>query len=186
MKRQTFQNGIIFLQETHSTKRDETVWTNQFGCGTNSIIFSHGKSDARGVLIAFREAIKYKIVSKLIDNDGRYIILNVLKDNDPIVLGNYHALNNEAEQVKILEELNRIFDTLGNHEDTKYIWGEDFNMILNTYLDAEGGSPAIKIKSAAKLLSMMSDNDLCDIFRIRNPETRRNTWRRKALSNRGH
>ena len=55
----------------------------------------------------------------------------------------------------------------------KYIWGGDFNMILNTHLDADGGSPAIKIKSAAKLLSMMSDNDLCDIFCIRNPETRR-------------
>ena len=40
--------------------------------------------------------------------------------------------------------------------------------------------PAIKIKSAAKLLSMMSDNDVCDIFRIRNPETRRYTWCRKT------
>ena len=53
-------------------------------------------------------------------------------------------------------------------------------MILNTHLYAEGGSPAIKIKSAAKLLSMMSDNDLCDIFCIRNPETRRYIWRRKT------
>ena len=52
-------------------------------------------------------------------------------------------------------------------------------MILNTHLDADGGSPTIKIKSAAKLLSVMSDNDLCDIFRIRNPETQRYTRRRK-------
>ena len=119
LKRQTSQNGIIFLQETHTTKRDETVWTNQFVYGTNSIIFYHGKSDARGVLIAFREAWKYKIASKHIDNDGRYIILNVLIDNNPIVLVNYYAPNNEAEQVKILEELNRIFDTFDNH-DTEY------------------------------------------------------------------
>ena len=180
MKRQTSQNGIIFLQETHTNKRDETAWTNQFGCGTNSTIFSHGKSDARGVLIAFREAMKYNIVSKHIDNNGRYIILNVLIDNNPIVLVNYYAPNNEAEQVKILEELNRIFYTFDNHEDTKYTWGGDYTMILNNHLDADGGSPAIKIKSAAKLLSMMSDNDLCDIFRIRNPETRRYTWRRKT------
>ena len=53
-------------------------------------------------------------------------------------------------------------------------------MILDTHLNADGGPPAIKIKSMAKLLSMMSDNDLCDIFRIRNPETRRYTWRRKT------
>ena len=148
--------------------------------GFFSIIFSHGKSDAQGVLIAFREAIKYKIVSKHIDNDGRYIILNVLIDNNPVVLVNYYASNDEAEQVKILEELNRISDALDSHEDTKYIWGGDFNMILNTYLDADGGSPALKIKSVAKLLSMMSDNNLCDIFHIRNPETRRYIWRRKT------
>ena len=169
----------------HTIKRDETVWTNQFSCDTNSIIFSHGKSDARGVLIAFREAMKYKIVSKHIDNDGRYIILNVLIDNNPIVLVNYYAPNNEAEQVKILEELNRIFDTFDNHEDTKYIWGGDFNTILNTHLDADGGSPAIKIKSAAKLLSMMSDNDLCDIFHIRNQRHDVTHGVEKPLSNRG-
>ena len=119
-KQQTSRNGIIFLQETHTTKNDDTVWTNQFGCGRNSVIFSHGKSDARRVLIAFYEAIKYEIVSKHIDNDGRYIILN-FTDNNSIVLVNYCASNNETEQVKILEESNCIFDTLDNHEDTKYI-----------------------------------------------------------------
>ena len=124
--------------------------------------------------------MKYKIVSKHIDNDGRYIILNVLIDNNPIVLVNYYPPNNEAEQVKILEELNHIIDTFDNHEDTKYIWGGDFNMILNTHLNADGGSPAIKIKQTAKLLSMMSDNDLCDLFHIRNPETQCYTWRRKT------
>ena len=168
------------MQETDTSKNDGTVWTNQFGFGSNSIMFPHGKSNARGVLIAFREAIKYKIVSKHIDNDGKYIILKVLIDNNPIVLVDYYTPNNETEQLKILEELNLIFDTLDNHEDTKYIWEGNFNMIFDTYLDADGGSPAIKFKSAAKLLSMMSDNDLCDIFRIRNPETRRYTWRWKT------
>ena len=93
------------MQETHITKNDETVWTNQFGCGSNSVIFSHGKSDAPKVLIAFREAIKHKTVSKHIDNDGRYINLNVLIDNNPVVLVNYYAPNNETEQVKIFQEL---------------------------------------------------------------------------------
>ena len=38
----------------------------------------------------------------------------------------------------------------------------------------------LKIKSLSKLLSMMSENDLCDIYRIRNPEAKRFTWRRKS------
>ena len=58
MKKQTSPTGLIFLQETHSINKIEGLWTKQFGCGKGSIILSHGKSDARGVLIAFREGLK--------------------------------------------------------------------------------------------------------------------------------
>ena len=71
LERQTSQNGIIFLQETHTTEREKLYGLINLAATPN------GNSDARGILIAFREAMKYKIVSKHIDNDGRYIILNV-------------------------------------------------------------------------------------------------------------
>ena len=54
-----------------------------------------------------------------------------------------------------------------------FIWGGDFNMIFDTTLDADRGFPKPKINYLSKLLSMMSENDLCDIFRGRNPNTRR-------------
>ena len=47
-------------------------------------------------------------------------------------------------------------------------------------LDADGGNPKLKIQSITKLVSMMSENDLCDIFRVRNPEMKLYTWRRKT------
>ena len=65
-------------------------------------VFSPGKSDVRRVLIVFREASKYKIVSKYINNaynSGRYIMLNVLIDNDPVVLVNYRVSKNEHIRV---------------------------------------------------------------------------------------
>ena len=34
------------------------------------MIFSHGKSDARGVLIGFHEAVKYKIKARYVDKNG--------------------------------------------------------------------------------------------------------------------
>ena len=110
MKKQTSPKGIIFLQETHSVNKIEELWTKQFGYGKGSIIFSHGKSDARGVLIAFREGLKYKIIEKHVDSDGRYVVLNALIDNNPIILANYYAPCEEPDQLKILDELNRVFD----------------------------------------------------------------------------
>ena len=58
--------------------------------------------------------------------------------------------------------------------------GGDFNVVFDTVLDADEGSPKVKLKSVSKLLSVMSENDICDIYRVRNPDTVRFTWRRKT------
>ena len=137
-KKHVSGKGVIFLQETHSVQRDEQVWTNQFGCGTGSVFFSHGKSDARGILIAFRDGIKYKVIEKHIDTEGRYIVLNLLLNNSPVVLINYYAPNQEAEQLEVLDKLTHILDQLDIVHDTTFIWGRDFNMIFDIDLDTEG------------------------------------------------
>ena len=67
MKNHTSSKGIIFMQETHNLKTCENIWTNQFGCGNNHIVFSHSTSDSRGVLIAFREASNYKVTNQYVD-----------------------------------------------------------------------------------------------------------------------
>ena len=183
MKKQTSPKGIIFLQETHSIKlkhKIEGLWNKQFGSGKGSTKFSHGKSDARGVLIAFHKSLKYKIIEKHIDSNGRFVVLNSLIDSDPIILANYYTPCKEPDQLKILEELNRIFDQLQVKEDTQFIWGGYFNVVFDTVLDADGGSPKLKLKSVSKLLSIMLENDLCDIYRVRNPDTVRFTWHRKT------
>ena len=128
-------------------QKDEQVWANQFGCGTGSVFFSHRKSDAGGTLIAFLEGIKYKVVEKYIDTEVRYIVLNLMLNNSPVVLINYYAPNQEAEQLKVLERLTHILDQLDIAQDTTFIWVGDFNMIFDIYLDADGRSPKLYIKS---------------------------------------
>ena len=76
--------------------------------------------------------------------------------------------------------MNHIFNSFEIAENTVFIWGGDFNMIFDTTLDVDGGFSKLKINSLSKLLLMMSENDLCDIFRVRNPDTRRFSWGRKT------
>ena len=120
-------------------QKDEKIWTNQFGCRKGSVIFSHGKSDARGVLVAFHEAVDYKINSQHADNNGRYIVLNLLIDGSPVILVNYYVPNNEADQVKLLNDLTHVFDELEITANTRFLWGGDFNTIFDISLDADGG-----------------------------------------------
>ena len=164
----------MFLQERHSVLKNEKVWTNQFGCRKDTVISSYGKLDAKGVLIAFHEHVKVKIIEKHTDTSDRFIVLNAEIKNSLVILVNYYAPNYEAEQVKLLHDLTRIFDQLNISENTKFIWGGDFNLTFDINLDADGN---LSIKSTSKLLSMMSENNLCDIYRIKNPD---NMWHRKT------
>ena len=180
MKTHASIKGIIFMQETHSLKTCENIWTNQFGCGNNYIVFSHGTSDSRGVLIAFREASNYKVINQYVDRGGRFIVLNTLIEDSPVILINDYASNEEKDQLKVLDDLNHILDNIDISEDTVLVWGGDFNLIFDIRLNADSGSPKLKLKSISKVSSMMAENDLCDIYRIRNPEIKRFTWRRKT------
>ena len=111
----------MFLNVTHSVRKDENLWTNQSDCGDRSMVFSNGKPDTRGVLIGFREAVKYKIKATYLDKNGRYIVLDVLIDNNPVILINYYAPNVGSEQVKVLDELSHILNQSQISENTTFI-----------------------------------------------------------------
>ena len=46
------------------------------------------------------------------------------------------------------------------------MWGEDFNLIFDTNLDANGIKLQLKVNSLSKLLSITEENDLCDILTV--------------------
>ena len=121
LKKSCSSKGIALLQETHSTARNEAMWTNQWGCGKDSVVFSHGTSNSKGVLIAFRELVNYKILSAQCDADGRYIILDLEIDNCPFILINYYAPNDECQQLQVLEEISNNLDKLDFKENTQFI-----------------------------------------------------------------
>ena len=143
-------------------------------------VFAHGTSNSRGALITFREGLNLKVISSHLNDNGRYVILKVEIQSSPFILINYYAPNEEGQQVQILTEISDILAEMELEEDTQLIWGGDFNSFFDCKLDADGGNPKLKIQSITKLVSIMSENYLCDIFRVRNPETKRYTWRRKT------
>ena len=56
--------------------------------------------------------------------------------------------------------------------------GGDFNVTLESDLDCSGGNPAQKA-SVKSIQDLCLDFDLVDVWRIRNPTTRRFTWRQR-------
>ena len=100
---------------------------------------------SRGVLTAFREASNYKVINQYVDRGGRFIVFNTLIEDSPVVLINYYAPNEEKDQLKVLDDLNHILDNIDISEDTVLVWGGDFNLIFDIWLDADCGSSKLKI-----------------------------------------
>ena len=79
----------------------------------------------------------------------------------------------------MLSKINEIIQNLETEENTTAIWCGDFNLFFDVQLDADGGSPKLKLNSVCRLLRNMSENDLCDVYRLRFPYEKRFTWRCK-------
>ena len=139
-------------------------------CGKNSMFFAHGTSDSHGALISFRERLNLKVISSHLNDNGRYVILKVEIQSSPFSLIHHYAPNKEGQQVQILIEISDILEKMELEEDTQLIWDGDFNSFFDCKLDADGSNPKLKIQSITKLVSIMSENDLCDIVRVCNPE----------------
>ena len=90
-----------YLKKHSSPKAIVDLWTSQWGCGKGGIHFSHGTSNSTGVLTAFREGLDVKIEATVTDNGGRLLILKAKIQNNPVILINYHAPNEEGTQVRV-------------------------------------------------------------------------------------
>ena len=64
----------------------------------------------------------------------------------------------------------------------KIVFGSDLNFIFDCMFDASGGNPVLKKTSLAKLIETKETLYLCDIWRIRNPNVRRFTFRQNHVS----
>ena len=97
---------IVFLQETHSTKTNEKIWKSEWG--SKFIYFSHGKSNARGACIMFKNNVDFDVQKEIFDSSSRLVILKVTINGLKKVLINVYAPNDVSEAVDFLKKLNDV------------------------------------------------------------------------------
>lgn len=172
-------NGILFLQETHSTINNELKWKDEF---KGALFFSHGKSNSCGVLIGFLGNKPFTVVHEFSDKNGRILILDIIFDNCEYLLINLYNANTEKEQLATLNDLEALLSKIDCFQSKRIIFAGDFNVIFDRRLDAKGGNPNIKNHSISKLIEIKEKMDLCDIWRIRNPKKKSYTFRQQHFS----
>ena len=87
-------NGFVFLQETHSSIRDEKKWKQEFN---GQFSFSHRKTNSCGVLIGHYGTKKIEVINKKCGNSGRILLLEINTDDNLFVLINICNANNKLD-----------------------------------------------------------------------------------------
>ena len=109
LKNYVTSNGFIFLQETHSSVKDEKLWNDEF---EGQLFFSHGKTNSCGVAIGFVGKKALNILNIKRDNLGRILVIEVKIDDSVFVLINIYNVNTQPEQLYTLNDLINILETL--------------------------------------------------------------------------
>ena len=127
-----------------------------------------------------RKNLDFKLEDIRSDDEGRFLSLKCIIQDTPFLPVNIYNANYEHEQVKVLQTIKSLIYELDAEHDYKVIAGGNFNFIQDTVLDSDGGSPSLNTTSIAELAQLQDSRDLIDIWRIRNPHTRRFTFRQKT------
>ena len=124
-----------------------------------------------------REGIDFPVKRVTADPNGRYIVLQCYINDDKLILMNVYCPNTETEQVTFLEKLDEVIDELSITVLDEVIMGGDWNLTWELNLDKCGGNYDLKRKSKSKLKAIMTKLSLNDVWRIKNPNLRRFSWR---------
>jgi exonuclease III len=68
-----FHNGsskITFLQETHTDKKIDQTWKDEWG---GEVLFSHGTSGSKGVAVLLPINVEYMVSETIKDPNGRFL-----------------------------------------------------------------------------------------------------------------
>ena len=164
--------NICFLQDIHCRKICVPYFRN--GWGTDVVVAPY-KNNARGVAILTKN-IDVSFSHTRTDEGGNFIITKAkVQGNSDFCLVNVYSPN--SDDPKFYEDLFREMDKLLDEYDLPIIIAGDFNLTLNQSMDNFNYKRANNTKARDVLKNLMSENGLVDIYRVRNPDLRRYTWR---------
>ena len=169
------KGDIAFLQETHCTTEIEKSWNDECGCDT---YFSNGTSSSRGVMIMISKKLDIDVTEQIKDSDGRFLMLKCIIQGTKIVIYNVYAPNNKNEHLTFMNDIKTQLNSLENDTYEYMVGGGDWNFTYEK-IDRSGGNYDRWENSINEIHEIKEKFDLIDIWRVKNPEKVRYTWRRK-------
>ena len=166
---------IYCVQETYSSLEDEKVWFAEWG---GKIIYSHGTTHSKGVCILLNPSSPFKLSSIQVDPEGRFLIAKLTIEEKYFLVANIYGPNNCHDD----DFFNALSQQLVSKTDTsKVIISGDWNITFNR-INKLGGLPWKATSSRNKLVDLMKELNLTDIYRELHPKSKSFTYVSKSLN----
>ena len=165
---------ICLLQEVHFKQSEKEKWKQEWD---GEMICSGNSKNQMGVSILFRNGLNVKLIETYELEIGRLLAVKCKIEDKEIVLINIYGPN--KDEIDLFQKLENF---IKDKSEQLFITGGDFNLVLDPDIDKQGGNPKTHIKCRKKLKEIIETYELSDIYRIRNPLTKRFTWRSKVHS----
>ncbi len=165
---------IVLLQETHCDSDKYKLWSREW---SGVSYWTKYSSKEKGVAILLSKKRVYDVRNVNEDNDQGRIITCELYENDKMFnIVNIYAPNDGKERKKFLEKtLKCVLDVRNN--GYKLVAG-DYNCTLSNIDRIVENNTMYPEYGRSELLKLISENELEDIYRRRNPDKEMYTFRR--------
>ncbi|MEM6816943.1 MAG: reverse transcriptase domain-containing protein, partial [Bacteroidota bacterium] len=163
--------SIICLQDTHFTSELAKTVDIEWGYKSFHSTFA---SNSRGTTILFNNNFEFKVLNHVEDTYGNYLILDIKIDDKRLTIANIYAPNKDSPE--FFENLKENITNLGN--ECCIIVG-DWNLLLDPKIDCINYKSINNPNARNKVLDIIGDLGLVDVWREYNPEKRMFTWKRK-------
>ena len=162
---------VVLIQEAHvDTLERVKLWTSEWG---GKMVASCGPSNACGVITLLSSQCQYTILYTYSDEHGRLVIIVLEVNGKKYVIGNVYGPN--CDDPTFFQEVVRLLENFSDSDCV--ILGGDFNFVMDPPMD-RNNSLHNHVSSREVVGEYMDRANLCDIWRILNPQTERFMWYR--------
>ena len=159
--------NLCFLQELHCTSENYNLWQNEW---KDYLFLSGNKSNSLGIGILCNNLPCNSFEHHDII-PGRLQTLRFTIQETSYYLINVYGYN--QDDTSLFNTLNTI---IMENNDNTFIIGGDFNTIVNPLLDKKNGNLNAHKQGSKRINELLIDNELIDVWRIKNPDTKMYTW----------
>ena len=162
--------SVCLLQELHCQERTYDKWKKEWG---GDLFLSGDSSNSIGVGILVNSDFTYTVQEYNNIINGRMQSLKLLIHEKEYIFLNIYAPNSLTENYNFLS---KVEEFIISNDSESIIVGGDFNTVINIDIDKKNGNINNNKKNRDKINNILLNNDVNDIWRVLNPNTRHYTW----------